>query len=293
MQAIVRMSVAIYVEAQAFPSEQAFRTRVGRMAVIISDAVELAMQHLKTPLFIPVKHVDGVRFFNLLKKDKKVERMLIKNGGNARMLTDTTIIETVTQLRDEAYWQELGKRDSCKRLRYTKELAAKAISLDDEIVTIDLPAIPDVVETTPAQVLFAKPGTGSMYIEMSESIISYLSRAVSSQRSNVAGDTIQRDTQCVSTMKGVSMDYKQNKIRAIKRDADGKRKSRSFPIKTFGFADAVCKAEQFVQAQIIDDDEDVGSGNNNSDADDDIASESKRNGSSDSERVAHVSFEGD
>jgi hypothetical protein len=119
------------------------------MSVLITDAVEITAAHMSQSLFVRVKIVDGAKFFEVNKHDKKVERLLCDDHSNkTRTLANTSIIETVTALRNSAFWGQMdsGKTayvDDCnKRRRYRKPgEVAHAIVIQDSVATVTVPPI--------------------------------------------------------------------------------------------------------------------------------------------------------
>ena len=244
------------------------------MSVVISDAVNISAPHLKHSLFIPVRCVGNVKFFNL-KKDQRIERLLVTGRErNVRKLTNTTIIETVMAVRDAAVRLQLFRNkieEPIKRLRYTRAITAKVVEHEDDVLDVLLPAVGDV-EETPARVLHAIAGT-CLYIEMSDIVVSYLQRVVSCQIECDDGDRAMRDkTVRVSLAKGVSRQYKQNRVRGVRRGADGKERSKTFCVRKLGLAQAVEKAEQFVSDRSLARSGGDGNGGDGTDDEDDCGS---------------------
>ena len=249
------------------------------MPAIISDAVEIQDEHLKTSLFFQVKKVSGVSMFVVKKADHKIERLLCPpstDNHNTRKITNTTIIETITKLRDNYFWSKLGiKRNARSKRRYTADDVAVAITLEDELVTLTLPQIGDIPQFD-MRVLLTKPGGGNLQIEMSHEVIEYLSAVVKYQIDS--GGKGRRDSRkskrddisdC-SHIPGVSMLYGMNAVRAKKKLHNGRFKTKTLKIddKTT-MQMAIEQAEMFVNGTEYE-------GDNGGDAEhsaDDVASQ--------------------
>ena len=79
------------------------------MALIVSAAVEITSEMLKPSVYMSLKIVDGVQFFNVQKRSHKIERILLQRSTRQdRGLAATTIIETITELRDKSFWSTVG-----------------------------------------------------------------------------------------------------------------------------------------------------------------------------------------
>lgn len=120
--------------------------------------------HLDTPVYIPYKKVDDTLFFNVSKKDRKVERLLVKSlkrtpgdGGETlhRPLAKTSILEDIKKKRDAAFWEAMNVGEHHSRTARKKQ-EAQILVLEDAIHTVELPAIGHL-EAKSLKVLLAKP----------------------------------------------------------------------------------------------------------------------------------------
>ena len=133
----------------------------------------------------PVKMVDGTSFIQLKKCDRRLERLLTcawERGDSRRPLAHTDIIEQLTELKDTAFFIACGfdTSDATQQYhRYTgKVLKAKILALND-VVTIEAPVVGNVAGIQ-IKTLCLKPRAG-MWVELSESVLAYLSDVVREQ----------------------------------------------------------------------------------------------------------------
>ena len=222
------------------------------MALIVSAAVEITSEMLKPSVYMSLKIVDGVQFFNVQKRSHKIARILLQRSTRQdRGLAATTIIETITELRDKSFWSTVGaEHRPGKKRRYgdrKKDVNAKAIAAEDDIVTITVPQIGDI----PAQelkVLLAKPGgCAGMHVEMSSEVLKYLGDVVAFQTADVQPRaTRHRDEVFTSDIKGLSVLYGKNAIRASKIGGNGKVQTKLVMIRGGDAELARQAAEKFV-----------------------------------------------
>jgi hypothetical protein len=198
--------------------------------VSIGPAVEVT-PHGQVPIYISVEVVGEHRFFHLRKKDRKVERLLLgdtessSTPGNWRPLAHTTIIESITSLRDQKFRASVGiaepDEQKAKVVRYSrsKDLIGKMLQLDD-FGTITLPTIGEA-STIDAKVLLTKPKSALM-VEMSEQVVDYLRLVVQhevasgTEKRKHPRDSIPPEERVESDQVGVSYSYARKQFRAYK-----------------------------------------------------------------------------
>jgi hypothetical protein len=204
---------------------------------VLIDALIVSHPDRAQSVTIPVEVVGGTKYFELKKSDRKVQVLLVGSARDvevSRPLRNTSIIETLTTLRDDATMSKLQTTRAMwnKRSRRSegKRLMAKMNAIIGEPTVIQAPGF----EGSPAMPMkclydaLKKP----VRLEASVEVLDYLRQVCAWQI--VTGDVcnmsyrerIPEDERLHCDVSGISKDYAHRRIRVKKWL--GKNKSRTF-----------------------------------------------------------------
>lgn len=208
------------------------------MAFTCEPAIIINAEHLQTPVYMPVKEVDGVMYFNLSKSDKRLERLFGNTDpGRKRVFPDTSIVEDISAFINKQFWNSLSDENqpdvspNSKTPRMSKSMKAKALAIAEDPISIELPAVSDL-QPFSLRALMTQPTLRHCWIELCPSVLAYLHRLV---RIQLDGDSCHRkrpkhdnrfDNDGVA---GISKDYASNRIR-VSFVEDGRSKNKYFQI---------------------------------------------------------------
>ena len=134
--------------------------------------------------FFEVQVVMGVKYIEMRKSDRSMETLLldskVKEKGT-RPLARTSVIETLTELRDSRTASQLGasidalKRCKSKRTGAGRDLEAQLAAISGDPTVIQAPQIGPVAAST-LKVLHRQPGK-PLQVEISKETLTYLRNA--------------------------------------------------------------------------------------------------------------------
>ena len=142
-------------------------------------------------VFVLVKNVNDITFFQLRKTDLVLQRLLLCSSDSSkftnkkRPLTQTGVIEALVAARDEKFGGLIGTSvvdSTLKHNRYTHKRLCVAVSMIPDTIVIEAPAVHDV----PCQsmtVLCTKP-TSELWVELNDGNLAYITNAIASEISN-------------------------------------------------------------------------------------------------------------
>lgn len=142
--------------------------------VSMTTAIMVSAPWIESELSVPCRTVDGVDVVKLTKSDGKVHRLLVGIAkGSMNCLTNTTVLEDLTKLRND------------KRLALLRA-AAKG---DDDLDEVDLDVMPNVIHLLPKVITIDVPTLGvikvlqtlphePLWIELTPTTLEYLHEAV-------------------------------------------------------------------------------------------------------------------
>lgn len=220
-----------------------------------SYEVEVCASHLIRSVHLPYRMIGDCKFFDLKKKDRKVERILVSAGfdGISRPLSKTTIIETIRDARDAEFWKRLARQHSdahnAKKPRISRDEAAAILLLEDVSFTVTLPEYGHI-QSFDVKVLLTKPWGGSLLVELSEMILEHLSKVVMFQiecehHSNAHPRSALPEPERFDSdgIPGLSKCYKENKLRLQVKRNGVKGNVRNFYINIAGDCDYDAKRD--------------------------------------------------
>jgi hypothetical protein len=195
-QTVINAFVYIYIEGILGSSlDQAYRGKTARkkMPLQITQARKIEgdkfdnakAMHIDVTVITDedaiTKNTSDVPFFALEKSDRKLARLLTmdQNTSRERPLSRTNVIEQVKALRDNAFWESLGKEGAS---RMTKADRAKALLTENTTVEITMPIIGDIPEYK-MKVVLAHPNN-RVLVELSDANIEYFQNVVDKQLSD-------------------------------------------------------------------------------------------------------------
>ena len=219
-----------------------------------SYEVEVCASHLSRSVHLPYRVIGDCKFFDLKKKDRKVERILVRVGcdGTSRPLSKTTIIETIRDARDAEFWKRLARHQhsdlqNAKKPRISRDEAAAILLLEDVSFTVTLPEYGHI-PSFDVKVLLTKPWGGPLLVELSETMLEYLSNVVMfqiecEQHSNAHPRSAlpEPDRFDSDGIPGLSKCYKENKLRLQVKRPGVKGIVRNFYINIAGDSDEDAK----------------------------------------------------
>lgn len=228
------------------------------MSIRIENRPVISAGHLKTPMLLSTKVVDGFTYFRLSKSDQQITRLLVKEkfSPTDRPLSRSDVIERLVMLRNSAYHSLLMERpdDTEEKEDLGLDAPPKKPRKPSEV---DMPAsivaeVPDVegVEGVSMRMLLSNPKL-PLWVELTVANLDFLIEVVNRQiASGVIKRVHPRDAvgedervQLGSEHAGVSYSYKRSSIRA-RAQFDGRTATKYFKVqKPEDVDDAVKEAE--------------------------------------------------
>lgn len=201
--------------------------------------VSISATHLKSPVVLPMRQVDGTNFIEM-NKDRRIERLLCGEGrahqgeSDPRRLKNTDIIETVKKLRNAAFAEVIsGKTATPSNRRCNKNMWPIRMSTIGKVHDVVMPACGSQPEIK-FKVILDKEAAQPM-VECSPAVLAHLATLIDEQlregRENIKKDTesnstgipgithaVKRKRAAVRAM--IKMDTKKYKNKYIEYDAD-------------------------------------------------------------------------
>ena len=229
------------------------------MSFVVEPAVMITAEHMENPLFLPLVMVGDRKFIALKKSDIKTERLLVqKHWSKERQLPKTSIIDTISELSNVAFWNHVRdqvnnaqKRELSTVNRRSRSTRVPATMVNDTPATIEIESIGDIPAKSMSVLLRQQPHTAM--IELTAENLKYLADVVAFQLSQ--GDAFRkrphRNDELVFNNGGsigISMDYNKKKLRVQKKNANGVQKNKYIPV-TDNQEDAKEEAENWLRRE--------------------------------------------
>jgi hypothetical protein len=156
------------------------------MFTFVDDMVKVHAEALPAPVLLPIKEIEGSRFFQCAKSSNALKRLLLsgtvygKPSTYATALPCTDILETLKTLKDNEFDKAVPIIHGRRRRYSDREVNVVVLSLP-ETCTIQAPTINDV-DGIHMKVELSKPSMG-LWVELKSENIEYMRKSIISQLS--------------------------------------------------------------------------------------------------------------
>ena len=213
--------------------------------------VRITAAHMTSAVTTTVERVGDRNFIRLAKADRKISRLLVMNSGKldnpdkedhdkheSRPLSKTSIIETLTELRDIEFSKtvpEYGVKGGPRR--YDRRSVKCSLMSLAETATIQAPC----VGLTPSMAMVVKldkANERTVAVELVSANLEYLCNVIAHQRETATGkkDAVQHIANDVDVkveyVSRVNKGKHEGKVRAIHKTDEGKKITKYFKMDT-------------------------------------------------------------
>ena len=133
---------------------------------------------LESTNHLPVKYVDQIPFFRLAKQAECVN-VLFPNASDRSPFQKTTLIESITLLRDSEFRLKVGARTTrghTKKIKYDDKAKVMTLTITNTVGSVELP--PKEGENSKVlRILMDKPGS-PLWVECSQDTMEYLGKVL-------------------------------------------------------------------------------------------------------------------
>jgi hypothetical protein len=240
---------------QASDSTSSSSKAMGEANVIFTFVDEVVKVHaacLSTPVPLPIKEIEGCRFFQCSKSNHPLKRLLlsgtaygVSSAQYIKALPCTDILERLKALKDKEFEKSVPIPHGRRRRYSNRETKVVVLSLP-ETCTIQAPNINDV-DGIHMKVVLCKPSKG-LWVELKSENIEYIRESVLSQlgegtvaRRSHKRSQLDEPDRVDTNVKNVFWSYERGKYRAVHVNHDDAMKRASTM-----FTSAKDEAMQFV-----------------------------------------------
>jgi hypothetical protein len=233
------------------------------MSVRIEMRHVITAAHLKNPVLLPTKQVEGRTFFKVSKADHQITRLLVQSKYQAseRPLARTDVVERIVRIRNSALHSLLMQPPDDDEGK--EDLGLDGPRQPRKAAEVDLPAslivqVPDVegVPGIDMRIELCTTRSSGLWVELTTDNINFLIEVVNRQiasgeiKNQHARDRVDEDDRMdmSEASAGVSYSYKRNCVRA-RTEVEGKQATKYFKIEQ-DMSEAIDRAKAWSRSSI-------------------------------------------